>query len=472
MKLAEIKHALVRQDPKILAGIAVLLLSIVGAAVFAINSRSDSELSKENSLSSLTPKTEIKIADNRYVSTCQLITDKDVEEIFGTLAPKAQVFEKYLDTSYDDDGGLAPSTKCEYTGLVNVVADQYFSFDDNKKLTLLVNYTSFVNADATIQGFQNDISQTPNTNADTILSKMKESVGIYTANTTTGYLESKNIDLDTASSADILAETDAVAAIEEQYKALDTAKMNGFIVPDTTRDSVFIVMVNNIKYEISIDKSGSSVEKLDQLKRIYDLIVQRSQDSALDQSPAPTLFNDIDSKFGSTKIIDACAVLTKDIYEQVLGDSDNAPVLRFSMLAGYGDGTYLPTDEDVSGPDTTCQRAYATHIEDDARKSSSMNVKVGMASSVEEAVTGMDKLKSDTKYALVQLETTADDAVLLKDGDSERYVFRTGPYLTVFYGKKYSVNSGDSTNASDYNQESNIQAINLMSASIKQIIAN
>jgi hypothetical protein len=395
----------------------------------------------------LEPTSEIKIGDNRYESTCQVLPVSTVIEAMYDGKPPANfaVGEEYYDGSPAQVQFTKPQTQCQYGDAVNLSAEHYYEAADTKILASAIYSRGDEYIESKVAAYK----------------KAVESSGDESLKSFVAQIES--------SSQTFLKYKD-----EYSRKATADLDTSTLIIPIGTNAVEFNLFADNIIYQLTLPSklrasaiaeapAEQLLTQLKQAKKLTDAIRENSNNPKLSQSPAPTVLGDR-AKLGDTYILEPCAVLSPQIMQSITGANQANLIERRSVVY------------DLSEP-VTARSGYAVFPSNDCTRNVSLpqgdkTVKTIVKLDIEHApdAAALDKKLTDAKFTALdaddtKLQTAADFAAEYVVGSVQPfYQFRTGNYwmyLTISTIEPVSGVQGQGT------REQHIAAINLLVESIK-----
>ncbi len=359
----------------------------------------------------LKPTSQIKVGKYRYVSACQLLTPDDVRSIYGSLGDNTSIFEDFLDSTPQKGETKSTDTNCRYVGdrEVALFADQYFDSINTDNLGNTLYTLGDKRLDEKVALYKKAVSSTNDKKLKEFVSTLEQSAKVY------------KTALDFSST--------------EQNKKVD---MNKLVFPVDRSLFNFNIIKNNVVYRLEQPVKTDSddeyklsnkeiVDHLQTSRKALDLIKSRAGDRNLDQSPAPTIIGDTD-KYGDTKILEPCALLTAQMYKTIAGSPENDTMSRMTVDSNT-DKQRVVVDGRPSSPSNSCDRD-GTVVSGNSRFSTTVSLSLRYYRTAQDLQTAMskeiEKLESNDRL----LQTNADWAGLL-DVDSSNgptCVFRVGGY--------------------------------------------
>lgn len=434
-------------------GLGIVIL--IGLALILFNNKTDVQKQEQKPVKPtftnyLKPASEIKVGQNRYVSTCQLLKIDDIATIFGGVEDDTYISEEYYDTSAVPmtrfDRNI--TTNCRYDlgeREVAVEAEQSFEELDTSDLQTILYSLGDEKMAEKIALYERATAGTGDSKLKTFVTNLKKSADTFNSQRTS----------DVANSVDT----------------------NTLVVPVDRGLFSFNVIEDNIVYKLDYkvgdnDKdefalSDQEIEKnLTKSYKALDLIKQRAADDALDQSPAPTILGDTEM-VGNTKVIEPCALLTSQLYQSVVGSPANEEIGRNSVYYNIVKERVAPGDGLPLSPSSSCERNGRA-----GDTSSVIRFNMRHTRSADVLQAALDKgYKFDGNDK--KLQTNADWAGYFNADKprAEICAFRVGPYsMTVSILHTTSAGLFDSVRQATGTEQQCIQLINSISDSVKQYI--
>ncbi|MDB5170172.1 MAG: hypothetical protein JWN82_568 [Candidatus Saccharibacteria bacterium] len=415
----------------------------------------------------LKPVAEIKIGDNRYVSPCRALPLSSVESAFGPLTGKSLIQEKSLDYSVTESSS-ALQLSCNYNHVsgsgqdVNLSTEQYVDANDIKHIQTSLGSFEAEEVQKEISLYDKAMASTRSSNqgAKDFLTKLKQSFSNYKK---------------------YVGEYD-----EEKLTGLN---VNDFILPisetlsGANDDFAFVGVHNNVVYTLGhtpTSRKGAEdlsrysdkelVNELISMKQATDAVAKNLQNAQLDQSPAPTILGPT-NKFGSTTILEPCAVMTPAVYAKIIGQAQNSPVNRTTVNKDITTKYHPRGSKQLILPHNDCTRQTRVAGEDffsDANTYASFELEHGSSESQAKSWFA-ENYKVGSKDTVLQ--TNADWAVsfantITPDTYDPVIVFRVGAYI----GSINIYTSKDEADDVVASPDQYVQAINELTASLKQNI--
>ena len=454
-----------KQKTILFAVLTVFILGVIAAAIVLLTS-GDSKTGVSQQPTKfqnwLEPASEIKVGDHRYVSTCSVLTPQTVDEVFGPLNSKTVIQETYADQSYPTDISLPPRFQCSYNHVTGAGPD------------ILLEATEYTDAsDARLSrslSFEEEETQAE-------IDRYKKAISA--TNTT-----DKDI---TGLVADFQTSLTFLKA-QPPYEAEGTPPKH-YVLPisdslsGSSNDFSYGMKYQNSVYTLghspnTLKKSSSYADysneqliaELGKISKAYKEILANVQNNQLDQSPAPTILGKANT-YGSTTILDACAVLTPTVFAKISGKAQTEAVDRTSASVDITTKRMTQEDKSLVLPHNNCGRQASTPVNEIQVDNVYATLTLDYGSSPKQAEEWLAKnftIGSDD----VTLTTTADWAVSFANpvvaGDPPVVTFRVGAYIGTI-SMYTSPADGDNIEAT---QDQYVAAINELAASIKQNIAN
>lgn len=383
--------------------ILVILISVLGKIT---SSNQPPVATKPTFTNYLKPTAEIKVGKYRYVSTCQVLPLDDVERIFGRLDGKTYISEDYFDTTPQPSRKFENSieTNCSYVGdrQISLYAEQYYEGVRSDDLAFMLYPLGDEKMNEKVALYKKAISGTKDKKLQSFVAALEKSAKIYQDQREAG-LDSKKVDT-----------TNLVFPVTRGLFGFNIIKDNVVyrLEQPVTKDSDDEYKLPNKEIAKYLTISSNAI----------DLIKSRVSNRTLDQSPSPTILGDTD-KSGESKILEACALLTPQLYQSVIGSPANTAISRSSVykdtrtLRLGGDGKPL-------SPTNTCERNGRAND-----TSTSLRLDMRYAKSAKELAAAQAKgFKVDSNDKIIQ--TNADWAGLfsLNSPTGPIVVFRIGSY--------------------------------------------
>ncbi|NYG58985.1 hypothetical protein BJ980_001908 [Nocardioides daedukensis] len=367
---------------------------------------------KDASPDLLAPKQELKVAGERYVSVCRLLPRGKIEQIFGNLPPRSQVYEEYYDASLPDKrsrGYGSARTSCDAYG-----SPWYLSIRLEQRLEPYADVREL-------------ISELPYETSD-----VEKMMTAYRA----------------ADLSDKPAATGLLAELEDNFaiyqaggrgSTLDDLK--SMVLPEwedySEGSRKFIILEGNKKVVMSYD-NDNSVDDADFLEKAAVAIATirtNLADPNLSQSPAPTY--DEEPKVGSTPIVEPCAVLDKAAFKATFGLDPNGEVNRDHLPPRYG-AYKAQRGAAIETVRNGCSRGYSASALSDTYTKTKFEKKYGDEGTIRFRVTinhGESEAEAKKHFSYFTgagakpLKTKADQAMLTRDRDYSNVYFRSGAYV-------------------------------------------
>jgi hypothetical protein len=447
----------------LLVVVSVFVVVAVGTTAFLFTNNENAKtnegpVANSNFKDWLKPNSELKVGNNRYVSTCQVITPADVKEIFGLITAETNVTEEYLDTSVaadDKNAYRSYKTSCGYYPLVEIDANQYTEEDRVTNLANSMRLADPKQLEKAVSDYEIAANAADSANAKKIILKMKESLDLYKKN----YKPTYN-------------------------STLTTDQTNGIILPSDPKRYEFIMLYDNVQYTFKVGgavlaadrkplSDPASAEILEQLEKLYERSIDHLRDTSLSQSPAPTIIDGDTEKHGANQILDACSVLSKELFANVTKTKPEETVKRTSVEPDVKAKKYATAKpEEPIYPVNMCDRTSKTDtLSDEASHSISIYLHSGDTHDA-----AIKKLKLGgllpLKKPYSKVKTDAELAIKVSSGENDdTYLIAEGPYL-IRLSYRIDKNSGgigdyDFGTASD---KKYIETINALVKSLKSDI--
>lgn len=265
----------------------------------------------------LEPERELVLGDHRYVSACQALSLDDVRELYGEPRAGTVVSESFLDRSFGVDEYRTDDalTDCWYRDIVRLDAEQPVDGSNLGELGL----------GNVLQSYRDD--------------EQPGKVRLYR--------EAARADGD----PELVAFVDDLARVAKarvRYsKTFQDKELRGLpdlaevVQPIGSEAYAFRFFVDDVAYEL-VDEAGGDAADLRQeldssiarrLRTAMDAIARIREhvgDPELSQSPSPTVARPSDT-IGGTRILEPCAVLSRQVFRQITGLQDNQVVERLNI---------------------------------------------------------------------------------------------------------------------------------------------
>jgi hypothetical protein len=432
---------------------AIIILIIIGIVVGAV-AFSGSDLKPQNNAQAekqftnyLKPTSEIKLGNYRYISPCQVFPLDEVSKIYGGPSDTTRVIEQYLDTSRavtDDPLNTSynsPDLTCGYelakNNTVYLYTEQYS--DPEQAVTIGKILISENTLNETIDALKTKAKG--NKDAEALVKQMEKSRD--------GYLKYyKEYDRD----------------------ILKKQNFDGYILPKYAASSL-VMNYKNVTYNVeprNVRKlTDASASDLAKYYKAFELIKKNASNKNLSQSPAPTILGDND-KIGSTKIVEACDILSKSVFKEITGQDDNQIIRRTSLPVEVNDDITSRT-KGTNLYFNSCDRTYEMND-----LQTSVSVTIRQAKSAAEAQEYVKNYDQTPEPPATPLQTSGDEAYSYPNpfnpsGGTPLYLVRTGPYvISITYNLQDSTAglSGDIIQ-SEGSQEQVVKAMNILIDRIK-----
>lgn len=389
--------------------VVAVLLIVTAAVLVAVLSKTSEKPpvdTKPTFTNYLKPAAEIKVGKYRYISACQVLPLDDVERVFGRLNGKTYISEDYFDATPEpvDELNRRIETSCRYIGEreISLYAEQYYEGVRTDDLTFMLYPLGNDKMDEKIALYKRAISGTKDKDLQAFVAALEKSTKIYQEQQETGF-DSKKVDT------------------------------RNLVFPISRDMFGFNIIVNNVVYRLEqpITKDSDDEYKLPSKEiarylkvssKAINLIKSHANNRKLDQSPTPTIPGDT-NKSGESTILEACALLTSQLYQSVTDSPANMASGRTTVykdthtLRLGGDGKPL-------SPSNSCERNGRAND-----TSTSLRLDMRYTKSAKELAADQAKsFKVDANDKIVQ--TNADWAGLFGVDRSTGpiVVFRVGSY--------------------------------------------
>ncbi len=337
---------------KLLIAITIAVL-ILGAVVWFVWQ----SLSSKEPDSSLQPKETVTIAGTRAISPCMALPESSVEQIYGTVGPKSYINEKYYASSLDTEqikklgSELSNSVKCTY------------QLDDTENSTVSVEFEQFASEKEALKEWQQVASYSV---ADT--NKLLDELDAEIPNAAEVY----KLDPEKLKAASESLRK-ALNAIDDSEESQELAGTNGAILYSPTRNGFLGISGNSIitvGYQFGSNNFFDEDRQIDagevslvagKIKSTFDVILKNIDNPNLSQAPSPAQRNTT-GKIGETKILDACRVLSDDIFFTGLSVNTVSPIVeRVSIrkiIASDNGKPIIPTNSCLKRTVGTSEDSY------------------------------------------------------------------------------------------------------------------
>ncbi len=397
----------------------------------------------------LAPTQTLTVGKERYVSPCQALSLADVREIYGEPPSGTSTFETFLDFSVRDYSFIATGygTDCTYDGVVRLSAEQDSKVSDLRLGGLGSALTSYGDQDLPLK-----------------IRRFRAAAA-----------ESDDPEL--------AAFIDGIVDVSERYlrylkdfddKALRGLTFDTVVQPTGQSAYAFYFFVGNVTYTLvqeepegssGLKKAGDSyvLDQLSRAQRAIARIREHATDPELSQSPAPTIAATDDS-FGRTRLLEPCAVVSREVFADVTGRADNQPVERRSLPI---QPTQLPPSWE--GPNgltsNECERIDILERKDGSSTTTRLGVLIEYFPSAKRA------LRSIPRGGSSLLDTDADLALeTIDEGFGVTlYRFVVGPYrVTLNYSRLESSGFLGDLDGSKAPRAEQVRAINTLVRSLQR----
>lgn len=389
----------------------------------------------------LAPTKELKVGEYRYVSACQALSLEDITEQFGELGDAGYISEEFIDESY--------SNPKKYLGLK---ASCQYVFSNGKQRDVSLYSEQFVDS-IEIKKVYDRVAIQP----DKVIAQINE---LQAGNDA----QAKQFVDRLKSSSDKYAGLDRLRYKIEELKL---ANVDGLVLPNAVGS--YVLFMDNGVYEFKIAADKSQKNSAGQLAA-YNKLLQRLETNLknknLDQSPAPTIIGDSEVVGDSTKVIEACSVLTPGIFSTIAGAPQSDISRRKTLPKDLQLETIGERDGQKSLVNNSCERNNDQSNSANGTDTT-FNLTIRHAKSEQDAIKWLSGDEATTP-----LQTDADQSFILNplyEGGQEVHYFRVGPYVVDIdiYG---TTNNGtiSSVKQRDATKEQYIKAINLLVAELKK----
>lgn len=454
---------------KLLVGIAAALILIIFALVgFALVSGDPSDpvggKQSKQFQNWLKPTEEIKIGDSRYVSVCKTLPRETAESIFGKFAPATVIQEDYLEKTVSEEEArlncsFNPAGDTKAMSLA-VETTQYAESSEARKLgrSLGVYSTDLDKVQAELDIYKKAVASSNNKDAKAFVNKLEDSVELWSKNNKS--FPASELSSEEANSL-VLPASDTLAGTFSAFAFKGISNNVVYNVKHTPKDS-------KVSAKVADYSTEQIVTELASMKKATDAVSKNIANKSLDQSPTPTIFAGNSDTFGSTKILEPCAIMTPAVFTKMIGGQSENQVERTTVSRDFTTKRYTKRDNSLILPSNECSRETANDAQD-----SSLHAIITMryGSSTDQAEEWVTDNYGSGPATVEQLDTDADWAIAFSDiGNPGNflYTFRVGPYVVntnLFNVGGANAGAGGTGSLS---REQNIQAINALTASIKE----
>ncbi len=446
------------------AGVLIIIFAIIGFLLLTGDPNSPTGASRTPTFKNwLKPASEIKVGAHRYSSPCQVLPKQTVESAFGKLSDKTVIQEKYLDqTVKESDQPLMLS--CVYNhGLgtgqdVSLETEQYTDATEVKNVSFSLGSFDNEEVEANIAAFKKASDASNNQATKDFVTKLERSYATFKQ-----YRD------------------------EHDDAKLASVDVNSLVLPvsgsitGALNDFVFVGAYNNVTYVLGHTPSSNKgdlskysdaelVSELAAMKKATEAVATNLGNESLDQSPAPTILGTTD-KYGSTTILEPCAILSPDTFSQITGKQQSKPVDRTTASINFTTKRTTQQDKQLILPSNKCSRQASVAVGSIGSDDTYATLDVRYGSSTKQAEQWLhDNFKMEAGD--ITLQTNADWAVSfvnpVNSGDARIIAFRVGANIGIIdiYTRP---DSGDEVEAT---QDQYVQAINILTPRIKQAIAD
>lgn len=391
----------------IIIATAIALFLAASIIIISLLLRTDTPLlgSKQSQVQQfpdyLKPSSEIKINQYRYVSPCQVLALKAVEETVGNFEADMKISEEFIDASQTTD--FSVRTACNYelgraANLnINLRVEQY---GDERFL-------------------QNQLAYGVDTkNAAQQIEQLRQ----------------KQIDSETSSFLDSLATNNQLF---EDRPSTPTETL--FLTGD---DGSFEVAYgkNNAIYKLEIrpkanrdlvnTASSTDLKRyLSYLSKLSEIVRKNVNNPALSQSPAPTILGDSD-ELGGARLLEPCDIFKRQNFIDIFGIEPQGAVKRSTHKFGASKIEKIPGIEYADPSIASCDRA--NDVSGDSRRTISLTLLTLPDESQATAyLSNFFSGVSPTEKR--EVSTNATKTIFYGDNPSElpTVYFQSGPYIGI-----------------------------------------
>jgi len=436
--------------------VAGLLLVVVAIIVLIVKTGSNDKIStvdrptKPTFTNPLTPTSELKVGNARYISPCQALTLSDVTRIYSTTNDSSYVNEDALAVSVPvSDHESRYDTGCTYHlahATVTLRADQYSDPKVGKRVsTLFLDYSD--KYQGTIDGMKKAVAGSSTQDAKDLVTTIEKSYAKY-------------------------------SQFKSQYDDEALAKQNfdGMVLPDLLGEGVQMLQGNTL-YTLSygskdIKDPRTSPAALDKLARGLKLVTKNIKNPHLDQSPINPILGS-SNRIGTTKVLEPCAVLTTDMFKSLTGTDENGLMRRATLPYNIMKSRFDDKVHKTIVMSNDCER----NRDDDSGTTAVSNNKVELqlyqAANEAQAKQYVIDYADDPSAPPTPLQTDADEANVYGNSlqsDNLLYLFRVGPYIGLLSIETSGSQSlADDVHFNYASQDQYVQAINALTAQIKKL---
>ncbi len=268
------------------------------------------------------PQRTISAYGVRAISPCQALPESSVAKIYGDLGPKSYIRETFYDSSFDTKkaeslgSSLSDNVKCTYM------------LEDTDNSTVSVKFEQYATKKEALEDWQQAASYSK---ADT--NKLLDELDAEIPNSAEYLLDEEKL----KAASESLRK--AVNAIDDSEESKALAGTSGAILYSPNRNGFLGISGNSVitvGYQFGSNDffdderqvgPGEVAGVADKIKSTFDVILNNINNPQLSQAPSPAL-RDTSGKLGKTAIVDACEVLSNDIFSAVLGADTLSPIVE------------------------------------------------------------------------------------------------------------------------------------------------
>lgn len=392
----------------------------------------------------LKPASTLQVGDQRYVSPCQVLTPKLVDEATDGFDDDTYVQENTYDTSRGFNE-QSQSLTCNYFGLND------FAYAESTRLDVVYN--------ATKTSFAAPV-------AVEIIYNPRFDVLKNAANTPESRELIKKIEASVKTVKDVT------------YRYQDIQNSDDLVLYDDLSGELWFP-VGSTEYRLTFGNKLRTTsqanladlsENLDTAASLLKEVQKNARNTSLSQTPINTLLGNRD-KIGSTTILEPCRLLSADMAVKITGaQADQSIVTRQTLPYRPFVNEEETKLEDYDLPTSECLRNYTTRYEQaqGVGRASSTNKKVMLELSFAPSSVFADNWVKANYPDDPTLQTDAEWAAAIPVNNNPgrfNYRFRVGPYLA----NAYILNQESNPIRDTYgNTEEHIKLINDIVAAIKQ----
>ncbi|HTK39502.1 MAG TPA: hypothetical protein VL362_01415 [Patescibacteria group bacterium] len=308
--------------------------------------------------SSLAPKEQLKVGDNRLINACQVLPESAAIAAFGSEGDTSYIRETYLQSSVSADN----LEKASF-GTIDTTCHYYFEDKANKAITLTVD--QYKDSKSATEQWQTAVKLGDGT-YDRMLANFQKTLA-------------KDPSANTEASRELVAfmKESLPKAKREAGKSVDG--LDKSIIFNKNRSEFLAVYKNTVltlKYEAGSANPFDSRRSLDStelagvlgpVQKALDAAFTNLDNAKLSQAPSPTLRNAV-TKVGKTAILEPCEVLDAATFETIFGKQNNDPVVERSTttLTPNKQRTHADGYPILDGND--CQRSYNAKLAGESGK--------------------------------------------------------------------------------------------------------